>query len=150
MDEQAAWSGQNAEALFLNEGTYDHTPGILSLFPKWKCGKKPFKYFRMWKSHPEYDSKAAAVWQQQVNSTSMYQVVHKLKALKPVLREINQKGFFDLQAASIQAKHVLDEVQSKLHKDPLNEVLQEQELAARNSFISVQQHSLFFTPESQD
>ncbi|KAM6548302.1 hypothetical protein CsatB_019978 [Cannabis sativa] len=113
----------NAKALFLNEGTYDHTTGILSLFPKWKCGKKPFKYFRMWTTHPEYDSKVADVWKQRISGTSMYQMVHKLKALKPVLREINQKGFLDLQATWIQAKQLLDETQSKLHTDPLTEAL---------------------------
>uniref|UniRef100_A0A803QAN8 Reverse transcriptase domain-containing protein n=1 Tax=Cannabis sativa TaxID=3483 RepID=A0A803QAN8_CANSA len=130
----------NAEALFLKEGIYDHSPGILSLFPKWKCGKKPFKYFRMWKSHPEYDGRVTAVWKQQINGTSMYQIVQRLKILKNVFQEINQKGFSDLLAALTQAKLSLDEAQNKLHADPLNEELQSQELVARNSFILAQQH----------
>ncbi|XP_060965082.1 uncharacterized protein LOC133034081 [Cannabis sativa] len=134
----------NAEALFLKEGTYDHAPGILSLFPKWKCGKKPFKYFKMWKSHPEYDGKVTAVWKQQINGTNMYQIVQKLKALKNVFCEINQKGFSDLQAVLTQAKQLLDEAQSKLHAYPLNEELQSQEHDARNSFILAQQHYYSF------
>ncbi|XP_060965421.1 uncharacterized protein LOC133034368 [Cannabis sativa] len=130
----------NAEALFLKEGIYDHSPGILSLFPKWKCGKKPFKYFRMWKSHPEYDGRVNAVWKQEINGTSMYQIVQKLKILKNVFREINQKGFSNLLAVLTQAKQSLDEAQNNLHADPLNEELQQQELVTRNSFLSAQQH----------
>ncbi|KAM6551594.1 hypothetical protein CsatB_001402 [Cannabis sativa] len=113
----------SAEALFLNEGTFDHTPCISSLYPKWKCGKKPFKYFRMWKSHPEYDKRVEMTWRKVIHGTLMYQVVSKLKALKPVLKEINQLGFSDLHATSIQTKKALDEVQSKLQEDPLNTTL---------------------------
>uniref|UniRef100_A0A803Q8D4 Reverse transcriptase domain-containing protein n=1 Tax=Cannabis sativa TaxID=3483 RepID=A0A803Q8D4_CANSA len=75
----------------------------------------------------------------------MYQVVSKLKALKPVLKEINQNGFSDVQVTWIQAKQLLDETQSKLHSDPLNEALQVQELNARNSFNLAQQHYYSFT-----
>uniref|UniRef100_A0A803PSL1 DUF4283 domain-containing protein n=1 Tax=Cannabis sativa TaxID=3483 RepID=A0A803PSL1_CANSA len=36
---------ENAEALFLNEGLFDHTPAILTLFPTILNGRKPFKFF---------------------------------------------------------------------------------------------------------
>uniref|UniRef100_A0A803P436 Reverse transcriptase domain-containing protein n=1 Tax=Cannabis sativa TaxID=3483 RepID=A0A803P436_CANSA len=45
-----------AEVVFLNEGLFDHTPVILSLHPEVVSGKKPFKYFKMWKSHPKYEN----------------------------------------------------------------------------------------------
>uniref|UniRef100_A0A803PTE5 Reverse transcriptase domain-containing protein n=1 Tax=Cannabis sativa TaxID=3483 RepID=A0A803PTE5_CANSA len=36
---------RRAEALFLNEGTFDHTPVVLNIYPAFPSGRKPFKYF---------------------------------------------------------------------------------------------------------
>lgn len=53
-----AWqdSYSTAEVGFLNEGTFDHTPGLLTVYPRVESGKKPFRYFTMWrhleKFHP--------------------------------------------------------------------------------------------------
>uniref|UniRef100_A0A803NJ73 Uncharacterized protein n=1 Tax=Cannabis sativa TaxID=3483 RepID=A0A803NJ73_CANSA len=44
----------NAEALFLNEGLFDHTPALLTVYPSILSGRKPFKYFRMWSSQRLY------------------------------------------------------------------------------------------------
>uniref|UniRef100_A0A803PTH7 Uncharacterized protein n=1 Tax=Cannabis sativa TaxID=3483 RepID=A0A803PTH7_CANSA len=83
-------------------------------------GKKPFKYFRMWKSHPEYETKLREIWSQQVYGTKMYQVVSKLKALKQVFKEINRKGLSSLQSTTVQASSNLDDIQGKLQLDPPN------------------------------
>uniref|UniRef100_A0A803PEE8 Peroxidase n=1 Tax=Cannabis sativa TaxID=3483 RepID=A0A803PEE8_CANSA len=40
-----------------SEGLFDHTLEVLILYPKISSGRKPIKYFRMWKSHPEYEKK---------------------------------------------------------------------------------------------
>uniref|UniRef100_A0A803PQV8 Reverse transcriptase n=1 Tax=Cannabis sativa TaxID=3483 RepID=A0A803PQV8_CANSA len=64
----------------------------------------------------------------------MYQVVAKLKALKPVFKQINQEGFTDLHAASISADKELKHCQESLLLDPLNPVLQQEELNARVTF----------------
>ncbi|XP_056698226.1 uncharacterized protein [Spinacia oleracea] len=39
-----------AEVCFMPEGLFYHSPGLLSVFPRDDGGKKPFKYFTMWKS----------------------------------------------------------------------------------------------------
>ncbi|XP_056691612.1 uncharacterized protein [Spinacia oleracea] len=39
-----------AEVCFMPEGLFDHSPGLLSVFPRDDGGKKPFKYFTTWKS----------------------------------------------------------------------------------------------------
>ncbi|KAM6542830.1 hypothetical protein CsatB_007277 [Cannabis sativa] len=88
-----------AEAVYLNEGLFDHTPAILSLHPDLVSGKKPFKYFKMWKSHPKYDSCLKEVWDRPVVGTKMFQVISKMKQFKLKLKEINKEGFHDLHAA---------------------------------------------------
>uniref|UniRef100_A0A803PRU1 Reverse transcriptase domain-containing protein n=1 Tax=Cannabis sativa TaxID=3483 RepID=A0A803PRU1_CANSA len=93
-----------AEAIFMNEGMFDHSPALLTFHQLSQMGKKPFRYFRMWSSHPDYAQQVNRVWKQVVHGTLMYQIVAKLKALKPVLKQINREGFSDLQAASIQAQ----------------------------------------------
>uniref|UniRef100_A0A803Q842 Reverse transcriptase domain-containing protein n=1 Tax=Cannabis sativa TaxID=3483 RepID=A0A803Q842_CANSA len=86
-----------------NEGTIVQEPkGSCLFFPNGIVEKKPFKYFRMWKSHPEYDKRVAEVWR--------------------------------------KAKNELDEVQGKLQEEPLNAMLHELELAARNVFLTAQQN----------
>ncbi|KAF4383454.1 hypothetical protein G4B88_000154 [Cannabis sativa] len=61
-------------------------------------------------------------------------VVAKLKALKPVFKQINQEDFTDLHAASILADKELKCCQETLLLDPLNPVLQQEELNARVTF----------------
>uniref|UniRef100_A0A803QH19 Uncharacterized protein n=1 Tax=Cannabis sativa TaxID=3483 RepID=A0A803QH19_CANSA len=80
----------NEEVIFLNEGSFDHSPAILNVYPNLVTGKKPFKYFNMWKTHPKYHIMVGSTWRQQVEGTRMYQVVTKLKRLKNVFKEINK------------------------------------------------------------
>ncbi|XP_062075481.1 uncharacterized protein LOC133779544 [Humulus lupulus] len=94
----------NAEAVFLPEGIFDHTPVILAVYPEILSGKKPFKYFRMWSSHPKYSESVEAVWKRAIPGTKMYQVVTKLKALKEVLKELNKQGYSDIHKADALAK----------------------------------------------
>ncbi|XP_060969654.1 uncharacterized protein LOC133036901 [Cannabis sativa] len=105
----------NAEAMYLNEGTFDHSPAILSLHPKWKSGRKPFKYFMMWSS-PKYVEKVSEVWQKEKRGTRMYQLMSKLKELKAILKEINREGFSDVHAQFEQSKADLNDLQDKLQQ----------------------------------
>ncbi|XP_062077369.1 uncharacterized protein LOC133782170 [Humulus lupulus] len=124
----------NAEAIFLNEGIFDHTPAVLTVHSDIPSGKKPFKYFRMWSSHPQHHQEVSRVWHQMVKGTKMYQVVSKLKNLKPIFKELNKRGFSEIHMAYMQAKEKLNDCQNKMHRDPLNVVLQYQELEARKHY----------------
>uniref|UniRef100_A0A803PTY7 Reverse transcriptase domain-containing protein n=1 Tax=Cannabis sativa TaxID=3483 RepID=A0A803PTY7_CANSA len=126
----------NAEAIFVNEGAFDHSPSMLSLYPNWRSGKKPFKYFRMWSSHPMYSTKVKEEWNKETRGTKMYQLICKLKALKPVFKEINKEGFSDIQAAYSQAKNELDLLHDQLQLDPLNSTLHTAELEARDKLAA--------------
>uniref|UniRef100_A0A803QNJ9 Reverse transcriptase zinc-binding domain-containing protein n=1 Tax=Cannabis sativa TaxID=3483 RepID=A0A803QNJ9_CANSA len=106
---------QNAEANFLNEGLFDHSLGILSLYPRWSNGNKSFKYFQMWKSFPEYEQK-----------------------------EINRVGYSDIHTAVIQAREELSKKQNEVHQNPLDEAAIAEENHARNRLIQVQKDYFSF------
>ncbi|XP_062114671.1 uncharacterized protein LOC133825786 [Humulus lupulus] len=137
-----AWMDKftNAEAIFLNEGIFDHTPAVLIVHSDIPNGKKPFKYFRMWSSHPQYHQEVCRGWHQMVKGTKMYQVVSKLKNLKSIFKELNKRGFSEIHMAYVQAKEKLSDCQNKMHRDPLNVVLQCQELEARKHYAEVQKN----------
>uniref|UniRef100_A0A803QN97 Reverse transcriptase domain-containing protein n=1 Tax=Cannabis sativa TaxID=3483 RepID=A0A803QN97_CANSA len=122
----------NAQVAFMVEGLFDHTP-LLSQFIPNSRGKSPFKYFRMWSSHPRFleivtNLKASAI------GTKMFQLVYKLRMLKAELKELNRREFSNIQEATNQAKEDLVEIQMKIQADPLQDGLLEQEMAARKKY----------------
>uniref|UniRef100_A0A803P5E1 Endonuclease/exonuclease/phosphatase domain-containing protein n=1 Tax=Cannabis sativa TaxID=3483 RepID=A0A803P5E1_CANSA len=119
------------EAVFLNEGLFDHSPAILSLHPHVVVGKKPFKYFRMWKSHTKYDSMLRDVWKLKISGNQMYQAVCKLKLFKERWRKLNKEVYSDLQQQVHEAKATLDRLQNQLEQQPLEDSLHQQERLAR-------------------
>ncbi|XP_062105698.1 uncharacterized protein LOC133817249 [Humulus lupulus] len=133
----------DVEIVFLNEGLFDHTPAVLTVYSNVPCGRKPFKYFNMWSTHPEYFDKVKVIWQQQVTGKKMYRIITKLKALKAVFKEINAQGYSDITSAEIQARDHLVECQDKLQREPLNPVIHVMELEARNRYAKV--HKDYFS-----
>ncbi|XP_062075390.1 uncharacterized protein LOC133779445 [Humulus lupulus] len=94
----------DAETVFLNEGPFDHTLAVLTVYSNVPCG------------------------------TKMYRIITKLKALKAVFKGINAQGYSDIISAEIQARDYLAECQNKLQCEPLNPVLHVMELEARNKY----------------
>uniref|UniRef100_A0A803PG06 Reverse transcriptase zinc-binding domain-containing protein n=1 Tax=Cannabis sativa TaxID=3483 RepID=A0A803PG06_CANSA len=64
----------------------------------------------------------------------MYQLVTKLKRLKPVLAAINKSGFADIQGEEMRVKELMTECQRRLSLDPLNETLMQQEKGVREQY----------------
>uniref|UniRef100_A0A803NKP7 DUF4283 domain-containing protein n=1 Tax=Cannabis sativa TaxID=3483 RepID=A0A803NKP7_CANSA len=137
--ENQSWMGKftNAGVNFMNEELMDHTPAVMTFHNMVPSGKKPFRYFRMWNTHSDYAARVVASWNQQTQGLKMFQVVTKLKRLKGVLKELNKQAFSDIQMSTQQAKDTLAEMQNKLHQDPLNQMLQQEELAARKDYTAL-------------
>ncbi|XP_056697466.1 uncharacterized protein [Spinacia oleracea] len=112
----------SAEVCFMTEGCFDHSPGLLTVYPRNTGGKKPFKYFTMWKSAPQFRTIIQEQWASQVQGSKMYCVVHKLKKVKLALKDLNKSGFNDIQAADLQAYNAMIEAQNAMHQhtDDLN------------------------------
>ena len=140
------WLGvySSAEVCFMNEGCFDHSPGLLTVYPRDTGGKKPFKYFTMWKSAPHFLTLIQAQWSGTVQGSKMFGVVHKLKKVKLVLKELNRKGFSDVQAADLQAYHDMIAAQTSMHLDPADQSLADAELNAVQNYKNKHQAYLEF------
>ncbi|XP_062104194.1 uncharacterized protein LOC133815358 [Humulus lupulus] len=136
--------------IFLPEGTFDHSPILVSLHQDVVCGKKPFRYFSMWKDADNFDEKVAQSWKEGVVGTDMFKLTTKLKRLKQVLKSINKEGFNDLQQKAIEAKNALLELQGRINNDPLNSHLLFEEQAAREKFTKMSKaYSLFLAQKAK-
>ncbi|XP_062075600.1 uncharacterized protein LOC133779685 [Humulus lupulus] len=135
---------------FLPEGIFDHSPILFSLHQDVVCGKKPFRYFSMWKGADNFDAKVAQSWNEGAVGTEMFKLTMKLKRLKQVLKSINKEGFSDLQQQALEAKNTLLELQGRINIDPLNSHLLLEEQSAREKFIKLSKaYSLFLAQKAK-
>ncbi|XP_021860468.2 uncharacterized protein [Spinacia oleracea] len=125
---------KSVEACFLTEGEFDHSPGLITVYPRHTGGRKPFRYFTMWKSSPDFAGIVQHQWNQQVHGSKMYSVVTRLKKVKQALRELNKKGFSDNQASDLKAYHAMIAAQEAMHLDPANQELADLELVAIENY----------------
>ncbi|XP_062112848.1 uncharacterized protein LOC133824003 [Humulus lupulus] len=141
---------QYSEANFLPEGCFDHNPILVSLYQDVISGRKPFRYFRMWKDADDFDERIAKSWQEGVEGTEMYKLTVKLKRLKKILKCINKEGFHEIHKAEMIAKEELVVLQEAVNKDPQNSRLQNEEQVARDKYAKVYKaYSLFLAQKAK-
>lgn len=105
----------NVEVGFMNEGTFDHTPGLLTIYPRVDLGKKHFRYFSMWRQADDYIPRVTRAWQDPIIVTKMFFVVQRLKLVKKELKELNKQGSSDVQAEDTKALIAMHEAQKLMH-----------------------------------
>ncbi|XP_074271386.1 uncharacterized protein LOC141595321 [Silene latifolia] len=133
-------------AHFHPEGMFDHCPCTIVDRRVEFNGRKSFKYFNMWGASEHFAISVDGVWKQSYKGTKMFNVVKKLKALKPVLKNLNKNYFSDIENSTSIAGTVLQKIQKELveHPGDLDLIQQEYDLAnelkdlivARDSFLS--------------
>ncbi|XP_074277563.1 uncharacterized protein LOC141601198 [Silene latifolia] len=99
---------------FHPEGLFYHCPCTLVDRKTNLGGKRSFKYFNMWGSAATFHSDVSSVWNRQFKGTKMFAVVKKLKALKPVLKQLNKSCFSDIENSTSIAGTVLEHIQKEL------------------------------------
>lgn len=124
----------NAEVGYLNEGLFDHTPALLTVYTREKSGRKPFKYFTMWRHSDQFHSKVAEAWQTTIRGTKMFSVVQRLKYTKQALKELNRNGFSEVQAADAKAFQDMQEAQELMHANHCNHSVCDAELRAISEY----------------
>ncbi|XP_021837814.2 uncharacterized protein [Spinacia oleracea] len=127
-----AWQGifSAAEVCFMPEGHFDHSTGLLTVYPRRDGGRKPFKYFTMWKSSPVFSETVKKAWSSHIDGSKMFRLVCKLKKVKQALRELNKVGFTDVQAAGLKAYQEMVNAQNALHSNPTDASVADAELKA--------------------
>ncbi|KAL2900803.1 Glutamyl-tRNA reductase, partial [Bienertia sinuspersici] len=96
--------------------------------------EKPFKYFKMWQLTPDYTERIKKAWGVEMRGTAMYKIVQKLKKVKASMKELNKHGFNDMQAEDSKRYQEMMGIQEKLHRDPMNAGLMEEEKEATQQY----------------
>ncbi|KAL7238624.1 hypothetical protein ACSBR2_004673 [Camellia fascicularis] len=107
-------------ASFLPSGISDHSLGLLDIDPNVKSLIKPFKFFDFWGDHEDFVPSVSRVWCKYIRGSPTFRICQKLKALKPILKDMNKKEYSEISTMVTHAKASLESVQIKLDKDPLN------------------------------
>lgn len=110
----------NAEASFLPEGCFDHSP-ILIQFYKQVRVSKPFKFCNYWATNDLFLEVVENVWKCQIQGCVSFQIQQKLRNLKPQLKKYFLRT--PLQASLCKIESEYSEVQERLHLDPTNQHL---------------------------
>ncbi|XP_074278051.1 uncharacterized protein LOC141601655 [Silene latifolia] len=128
----------NNNISFLPEGLYDHSPCGLDLWHDVIKPKASFHYFNIWGKSDEFLSVVAGVWSQRICGYIMFQVAKKLKLLKQPLKKLNKQNYGNIEVSANVACQLLHDLQSKIHSDPLNTALQEEERAAAKAYMELE------------
>ncbi|CAI9091332.1 OLC1v1026336C1 [Oldenlandia corymbosa var. corymbosa] len=78
-----------------------------------------------------------ASWSEPIKCTCMYQLVRKLKRLKPVLKQLNRHQFPDIQQQMQQVMVSLQQIQERVGQNPTDESLQKREREEYKNYIAV-------------
>lgn len=91
---------------FLLKGEFDHTPLLLCVYPNNNL-EKPFRFHNMWCHHPKFLAIVSKECNTHIQGCRMFRVFHKMKMVKIELREMNKRGFGDVEASLVKAKNDL-------------------------------------------
>lgn len=119
----------SAEDCFMQE-EYDHSPALLSVYPRQNEGKKPFKYYTMWRLSTEFNTRVSRCWSTHIDGTKMFSVCRRMKLIKKEMQDLNKKGFNDIQAAELKAYHDMIAAQAKMHNNPRDQSIADAEIEA--------------------
>ncbi|XP_020262814.1 uncharacterized protein LOC109838800 [Asparagus officinalis] len=134
----------SSQVEFLTPNCSDHSPELITIGNEDYIGKRPFKFFKMWATHPDFLSAVASSWDKIVMGYNMYKFHTKLKNLKPVLKELNKRNFMNISEQVLRAKNDLDEVQKQLSIDPFNAMLISKEKDSLNKYVKLLDHEASF------
>ncbi|XP_074266000.1 uncharacterized protein LOC141588456 [Silene latifolia] len=131
-------------AMFLPEGHFDHCPCLVTKRDTGGRLNRPFKYLNMWSSALGFLNCVKEVWSQWISGTKMYQVVRKLKLLKPELKRINKDHYSDVENNADISQIRLSQIQKLLVTKLGDEVLMQQEYEAHQVSIKLQKAKMEF------
>ncbi|XP_074290425.1 uncharacterized protein LOC141617144 [Silene latifolia] len=122
-------------AHFLPEGLFDHCPCLIQFHTEEGRKGVPFKYFNMWSMLDSFKQMVSDHWDMAIQGTPMFQMIRKLKLLKPKLKMLNKENFSDIENITQVTELSLQEFQKKLRTDPLNEGLCASEAACAKELV---------------
>ncbi|KAL2930061.1 LINE-1 reverse transcriptase-like protein [Bienertia sinuspersici] len=125
-------------AIFLPEGISDHCPALVRSINDDSEGKKPFKYYRMWREAEGYKERVKMAWEGNDQGSPMFKISRKLRRVKTWLKELNRVGFSTIQADAYQAYQQMIQAQQQAHTFPNDVGIAEAEKEAVREYKSKQ------------
>ncbi|XP_020262713.1 uncharacterized protein LOC109838703 [Asparagus officinalis] len=110
----------SSQVEYLVPNCSDHSPALITIGQEDFRGKRPFKYFKMWSTHPDFLQAVKNIWEQDINGYQMYKLHTKLKKLKHVLKDLNKRNFMNISEQVLRAKEDLNVIQHQLNSDLFN------------------------------
>ncbi|KAK1293051.1 hypothetical protein QJS10_CPB17g00611 [Acorus calamus] len=130
-------SYSNSFIQVLSPGLSDHSPLLVTSRPPIPGGPRPFKYFQMWESHPDFSALVHDSWQKIFHGSPMFVLVKKLQHTKTVLKHWNRFVFGPVQQQLQVCRSSLEAAQYNLSMDPLNLGLISIETQAKSKYLDL-------------
>lgn len=89
--------------------------------------KEAFKYCNVWSTHPQFIEIVEEGWKQNIEAWKMFQVVKKLKGLKPKLQKLHKSNFNNIVKEATMDRENLLKCEELLELNPLDVHLQQEE-----------------------
>lgn len=122
-----------AKAMFLPRGTSDHSPGLVDFGAVQRKKKTSFRFQNFLAHRTNFVDMVRSHWGVEVRGVKMYQLVQKLKCLKPVLRAAAWSSGNLSERVDILKVNLL-KVQTDLDCDPFNEELKTREVSCLREY----------------
>lgn len=117
-------------ANFMPATCSDHSPVVVSFDHDNSIPKKSFIFYDMWCKNDRFIEVVKAAWNVQVKGTLMFKVVQKLKALKPMLRHLNNQHYGQIGERYLQALQQLQVCKEAVQENPKDNQLIQKEVEA--------------------
>ncbi|XP_010682147.2 uncharacterized protein LOC104897036 [Beta vulgaris subsp. vulgaris] len=102
------------------------------------------KFFNMWSAFPRFEEVVGRVWNTQVHGTKMFQIVKKLKLLKPELTNLKKEEFGKVSVQDAITYQEMIQAQQKLQEDVCNIELAEKERICKLRYKEAHKHYVAF------
>lgn len=136
---------QRAHVHFGNPGAFsDHSPSTVQLGLRELCGKRNFKFFNKWATHPQFLETISQHWSLDIYGSHMYILCNKLKHLKGRLKTLNNLHFSHISERVARAGKELDATQLLLQNDRDNGNLLELEKQQRLNLLNLKSAEKMF------
>ena len=119
-----------SEETFLDPGSSDHSPIVITTGIHLHVRKPPFRFFNFWCDHDSFEELVQLAWNEPVWGSAQYSLSLKLKRLKAALKVFNRQCFSNLHNTSDQARLNLIQIQNLLQSDLGNQYLLSKESSA--------------------
>ena len=118
-----------AFAEFLPPGISDHSPALVRIIPKASRKGKTFRFYNYWTSLANFKDQVTSSWSMHVEGNFQFQLCHKLRHTKMVLKHF-VKDTFGKERAKVECiRLTLEQCQRDLDTHPSNSALQALEKA---------------------